>query len=42
MSKRFGPTKAVNRISLSLYEKNIFCLLGHNGGNLRKLILEFD
>lgn len=31
LTKYFGDLKAVNNISLSLYEKNIFCLLGHNG-----------
>lgn len=29
--KKFGTLKAVDNISLSLYESEIFCLLGHNG-----------
>lgn len=31
MTKHFGDLKAVDNISFSLYEKQIFCLLGHNG-----------
>lgn len=31
MQKHFGSTKAVNGVSLQLYEGSIFCLLGHNG-----------
>ncbi|CAD8087917.1 unnamed protein product [Paramecium sonneborni] len=29
--KKFGELNAVNNLSLSLYESQIFCLLGHNG-----------
>ena len=29
--REFGPLKAVNKVSLNLYESQIFCLLGHNG-----------
>lgn len=31
MLKKFGNLNAVDNISLSLYESQIFCLLGHNG-----------
>ncbi|CAD8160982.1 unnamed protein product [Paramecium pentaurelia] len=31
LQKKFGTLKAVDNISLSLYESEIFCLLGHNG-----------
>lgn len=32
LTKKFGPNfKAVDRLTLSLYESQIFCLLGHNG-----------
>lgn len=31
MKRNFGDLKAVNDLSLSLYENQIFCLLGHNG-----------
>ncbi|CAK72042.1 unnamed protein product (macronuclear) [Paramecium tetraurelia] len=31
LQKRFGTLKAVDNISLYLYESEIFCLLGHNG-----------
>ena len=31
LEKEFGELKAVNGISLCLYESQIFCLLGHNG-----------
>ncbi|KRW99727.1 P-loop containing nucleoside triphosphate hydrolase [Pseudocohnilembus persalinus] len=31
LKKHFGNTKAVNGVTLQLYNKNIFCLLGHNG-----------
>lgn len=29
--KKFGDFTAVDHLSLTLYEKQIFCLLGHNG-----------
>ena len=29
--KEFGTLKAVNAVTLNLYESQIFCLLGHNG-----------
>ncbi|CAD8156729.1 unnamed protein product [Paramecium octaurelia] len=31
LQKKFGTLKAVDNISLYLYESEIFCLLGHNG-----------
>lgn len=31
MKKTFGNFSAVDGIELCLYEKQIFCLLGHNG-----------
>lgn len=36
--KEYGATKAVNGVSLSLYNKNIFCLLGHNGAGKTTMI----
>lgn len=31
LTKVFGNLIAVNGVSLNLYSRNIFCLLGHNG-----------
>ena len=31
LSKRFGNLKAVDGLSLQVYESQILCLLGHNG-----------
>lgn len=31
LSKLFGKFAAVDGVSLDLYERQIFCLLGHNG-----------
>lgn len=31
LTKRFGSFSAVDKVSLSIYEGQIFCLLGHNG-----------
>lgn len=31
LTKIFGNLRAVDGISLNLYSRNIFCLLGHNG-----------
>lgn len=31
VTKSFGELKAVDQLTLSLYEREIFCLLGHNG-----------
>lgn len=36
--KEFGTLKAVNNITLNLYNKNIFCLLGHNGAGKTTMI----
>lgn len=31
LTKKFGDFKAVDDLSIKLYEKEILCLLGHNG-----------
>ena len=31
LTKKFGNFKAVNDLSLSIKENEVFCLLGHNG-----------
>lgn len=36
--KQFGKHRAVDSISINLYEKNILCLLGHNGAGKTTLI----
>ena len=38
VSKQFGSTIAVNKLTMNFYSNEIFCLLGHNGAGKTTLI----
>ncbi|EGR32580.1 hypothetical protein IMG5_076830, partial [Ichthyophthirius multifiliis] len=38
LNKKFGEITAINNLSLTLFEKQIFCLLGHNGAGKSTII----
>src|SRR5262249_27464945 len=48
VSKKFGEIKAVDGLSMMIYENQVFCLLGHNGAgktttiNMLSGIIEYE
>lgn len=38
VSRSFGADKVINGLELNFYEKEVFCLLGHNGAGKTTII----